>query len=317
MDEFASRAPEFLRTIKAIVQVKGGPLSTILRDATAELLNTGYDNWNGGTDVYAFQITIPATVFAAFDDAQEELETAILERLKKLIRDESNIWVNEVILRPAAPSDMPRDGDGESADLWDRGAFRLFLSHHSSKKEGVAQLRNALRPYCISGFVAHTDIEPTKEWEAQIEAALRSMDALAAVVSQEFVGSKWCDQEVGFAMGRKRLVIPLRAGADPHGFLGKYQGLQVRRRPAKELADDIFGILCRHDLTKRRVAEVLINSLLDSDSWERSRDTTSLLHRIVPIDRDLLEYLGSRWADNPKIVESYTVPGRIKKLIAL
>lgn len=316
MDEFASRAPELLSTIKAITQVKGGPLSTLLREASAELLNTGYDNWNGGTDLYAFQITIPAAVFAAFEDAQEELETEILDRLKKLIRDETNIWVNEVILRPAAPSDMHPDVPGEGDELWDPGDFRLFLSHHSSKKEGVAQLRDALRAYCISGFVAHTDIEPTKQWESQIEAALRSMDALAAVLSPEFVSSRWCDQEVGFAMGRKRLVIPLRAGADPHGFLGKYQGLQVRRRPAKELADEIFAILARHDLTRRRIAEVLINSLLDSDSWEWSRDATALLARIPSIDRDLLDHLGNRWEDNPKIVESYTVPGRIKKLIS-
>jgi hypothetical protein len=77
----------------------------------------------------------------------------------------------------------------------------------------------------VSAFVAHDDIEPTKEWQAEIERALFSMDALVALLSEDFYGSRWTEQEVGVAIGRGVPVIPIRLGSDPHGLMGKYQAL--------------------------------------------------------------------------------------------
>jgi hypothetical protein len=50
----------------------------------------------------------------------------------------------------------------------------LFLSHLASLKVTVGKLKLSLRKYAISGFVAHEDIDPTKEWQDEIEAALFS-----------------------------------------------------------------------------------------------------------------------------------------------
>jgi len=45
----------------------------------------------------------------------------------------------------------------------------------------MGRLQSSLRRFGISAFVAHVDIDPTKEWQDEIEAALFSMDALAAI----------------------------------------------------------------------------------------------------------------------------------------
>jgi len=42
-----------------------------------------------------------------------------------------------------------------------------------------------------------------KPWQAQIEHALRSMQAFVAIVHPEFNSSAWCNQEVGWALGRR------------------------------------------------------------------------------------------------------------------
>ena len=94
-------------------------------------------------------------------------------------------------------------------------------------KQRAAKLSERLARYGVHAFVAHEDIEPTKEWQIEIERALRSCDALCAFLTPEFVESKWCDQEVGFVVEARKLVVPLRMGADPHGFIGKYQGATV------------------------------------------------------------------------------------------
>ena len=89
----------------------------------------------------------------------------------------------------------------------------------------MGALRDALRPFAISGFVAHEDINPTEEWRDVIESALRTCEAMAAYVTPDFHPSHWTDQEVGVCLARAVLIIPIRRGTTPYGFMGKYQAL--------------------------------------------------------------------------------------------
>lgn len=95
----------------------------------------------------------------------------------------------------------PSRGIAES-QFWEPNYFRLFLSHLSSFKRTAGGLQRSLRRFGISAFVAHVDIEPTREWQDEIEAALYSMDALAAILMPGFKDSDWTDQELGVAIGR-------------------------------------------------------------------------------------------------------------------
>ena len=67
--------------------------------------------------------------------------------------------------------------------FWRKGMFRLFISHLAVHKKWASDLQEALLPYGISGFVAHSDIEPTTEWQNQIETALSTCDALVLTSS--------------------------------------------------------------------------------------------------------------------------------------
>ena len=51
------------------------------------------------------------------------------------------------------------------AGIWSPDDFRLFLSHVSTIKEKTTGLRSALLQYGTQGFLAHVDIEPTREWQ--------------------------------------------------------------------------------------------------------------------------------------------------------
>lgn len=69
------------------------------------------------------------------------------------------------------------------------------------------------------------------------------MDVLVAVVEPGFKESDWCAQEVGYALGRKVDIIPLRAGLDPFGFFGKYQGIQVKGKLPDRVANELTHAL--------------------------------------------------------------------------
>lgn len=122
---------------------------------------------------------------------------------------------------------------GQEADLeavemagpgnWNTGYVRLFISHSAHHKQFIADVASELAVVGIHGFVAHDSMTVTKPWQAQMEQALRSMQAFVAIVHPEFLTSAWCQQEVGWALGRKVPHFAVRMGADPVGFIGHEQ----------------------------------------------------------------------------------------------
>lgn len=132
-----------------------------------------------------------------------------------------------------------------SADFWADGQLKVFVSHLSSNKERMSAMKAELAHWGISAFIAHEDIEPSREWMNEIEAGLETMEILIAVVEPGFKESDWCAQEVGFALGRHIDVIPLRAGQDPFGFFGKVQGVQIKGKLPTDVASEIVRLLLK------------------------------------------------------------------------
>ena len=197
---------------------------------------------------------------------------------------------------------------------WEPDTLRLFLSHLSADKKSVAALATALLPFRVSAFVAHVDIEPTKEWEPEIERALRSADALCALLTPDFHASNWTDQEIGIAIGRGILVFSIRAGKDPYGFIGKYQALTGSGKKASELTTEIVDILAKHALTRERFAEVLVSSLEHAWSWEGCRSDMGILERFEYLGESHLSRLKASIGANEKVRTSHGVPARISRL---
>jgi hypothetical protein len=119
--------------------------------------------------------------------------------------------------------------DEATENLWRPERTRLFISHTSAHRAEVGAIAAELNRFAFSCFVAHDQIEPSREWQDVIERALRSCDVLLAYVTPDFAASNWTDQEVGWALGRELVILPLKVGADdPYGFFGAYQALPIR-----------------------------------------------------------------------------------------
>lgn len=156
-----------------------------------------------------------------------------------------------------------------TADFWTKGYVRLFVSHLSSNKARMSALKSALSNWGICAFVAHEDIEASREWRDEVEAGLETMDILAAVVEPGFKESDWCAQEVGYALGRKVDIIPLRAGLDPFGFFGKYQGIQVKGKTPELVANEIAQLLLKKPKHRDKCIQSLSNALLSQESSKK------------------------------------------------
>jgi hypothetical protein len=156
---------------------------------------------------------------------------------------------------------------GPKPAFWADNSFRLFVSHLAQFREFAGQLQEELLRIGISAFVAHTDIEPTSEWQTQIELALSTADAMVALLHEGFHLSNWTDQEIGHAMGRGLLVVTVRLGQDPYGFIGRFQALAGSGRAPKILARELGQVLVRHKQTGLRLTETLVARLEAAQSY--------------------------------------------------
>ena len=133
--------------------------------------------------------------------------------------------------------------------------LRVFLSHISKDKAKATRLRECLKPYGIQAFVAHEDIEPTKEWQGEIERGLMSMEAFVSIHTAGFSKSIWTQQEIGVALGRGVKIVALRMGEDPTGFISKHQALSRGNKTAEAVAKELSDLFAADERTARRLQD--------------------------------------------------------------
>lgn len=310
---------KIVSTVAAVYEAEGDlDLASLLRTSSATLEQTEYDNWNGGTYTYALHLSVPARAFATIARQVETLEGVLLERFKLVTRAYGNEYLGSVIVSPMLEADLSPSTPAGRGDpvFWQAGYFRLFLSHVSTYKVQASALAAALRSFGVSAFVAHEDIEPATEWEGAIILGLNTMDALAAFLTPGFKESNWADQEVGISIGRGVLVIPIRLGLDPYGFIGKYQGFQAVSRQGADLASEMVAILSRHQLTRQKMAHALVTSFSESSSFAEARSRVRYLDLIQEVPAPLSARLRQAVSENPQIREAWGVPERVEEFLS-
>lgn len=125
----------------------------------------------------------------------------------------------------------------------------------------------------------------------EIEAGLYSMDALAAILMPGFKESNWTDQEVGIAVGRGTLVIPIMRGLEPYGFISKYQGLNATGKTVAAVAEEIFRILTSSPKTRAKMLSCLTETTLQAKSEVEVLEKLGFLASVKALPKGNLQQL--------------------------
>jgi hypothetical protein len=222
-------------------------------------------------DLVLRQFELPAPGLWNFNGTLREYVLSSLEDGS----EETLVELDEYLLGGSSrealePSDLP----------WVSGNYRLFISHTHEHAALAGDVRTFLARWNIDAFVAHTTIEPTREWMREIEAALGSCDALAVFLTDDFVSSKWCDQEVGYCLARHIPVVPVKLHADPHGFISKFQAATPHHDSATWVTDAIFRALAGHGGAAHAMATPIAYRYALSGSFDGARGNFELLQKI-------------------------------------
>ncbi len=204
-----------------------------------------------------------------------------------------------------------------TASPWARAPIRVFISHATSQVEEATKLRSALRKLGCDPFVAHRDIEAGTQWIAEIRSALSSCDALVALVSKEFKTSDWCEQEVGWALGRDVPCVPVRINVTPYGLLGTIQACNWPKTPtpAADLASEVLNILLNDERTGAKTVESLVIGLENAESFAQANAIARALVELnVSLTRAQLRRLKAAQKANSQVEGAYNVADALSVL---
>lgn len=290
-----------------------------------------YDNWNGGIYGHAVYLYLPEDIFVRVIDSKSELERRIEKDMNELISSPDEYVCNVFLELKQSDPGRWREESGalvpsagglivcpDSLDrLWGTYPVRVFLSHKSSCKVETRSLQVALQRCGVGSFVAHEDIEPTRDWVLEIERALFSMDCLVALLTDDYRNSAWTDQEVGVAIGRGVPLVAVRLGTDPYGLMGKSQGLGgCSWSDTTAMASKIFDVLAKKLPDQSSLIESAILAYRKSASFADSEwKVKNLLSRFSRLNESQISRLVESQGENKQNRHSFGGREHLQKLL--
>lgn len=173
---------------------------------------------------------------------------------------------------------------------------------------------------CLSGlgmdvFLAHEDLEPSREWQKEILKELSECDVFIPILTNHFRSSLWVDQETGIAVGRKKCILPLKLGTDPYGFIGKVQALKFRD-DLEDVCSRIVCTLASNAALSGKTKDGVIKTFLESRSFKESEKLGGILLELKPFSRAQVNYILIGAAENLQIYNGFAAQRAIRELIA-
>lgn len=289
-----------------------------------------YDNWDGGTHAHAVTLSLPNQLFLQVVDGRNEIEWQLRDELQK-VAPAPNEMFGQITLEPLLeyeadwrertgiykPSSVRSVASDVSRRIWGDHRVRVFLSHRDSIKADAHKLKERLKDFGIGAFVAHESIEASLDWQQEIQEALRSMDVLVALITEDFSDSNWTDQEVGFALGRSTPVITVALGRDPYGFMGRHQAIRrVRLSDPAAMAMSIFTLLKERVLGEQRLLDAAIDAFAASTDFKDSEwKVNELLPLFSSVEQTQIDRILRAFVDNSQNQGAFATQRRLPRLL--
>ncbi|PHV68315.1 toll/interleukin-1 receptor domain-containing protein [Williamsia muralis] len=155
-----------------------------------------------------------------------------------------------------------------------------FASHLAAQRRLVGQVGDQLAAFGVTLFVAHDSIADDAAWQHEIEKGLDTADVGIVFLHQGFSESKWCDQEVGWLLGRHIPVLPLNFGVTPYGPLGALQARPERSDDPAEIAERILVRITNQPAVQAGLSASLVSAMHLSPSYRQTDNIWKYLRQV-------------------------------------
>lgn len=197
--------------------------------------------------------------------------------------------------------------------------MKIFLSHSSTDRKLATEIKKIFESiYGSQVFLAHIDIKPLKEWETVMHRELERCDVLFALLTQSFAQSEWTDQETGFAVARKILIIPIMIDTTPYGFLRRFQGFKFDKTKVEYSCLKIARLIAEDNRVQNIFLDDIIGVFRKSWSFKDADNNAATLlkvlnhfsppqlHEILRASIENNQINGAKWYAVPRIRQIIT-----------
>ena len=265
--------------------------------------------WDIESDELVRQILhalLESSGFLERDSVEFQKSRAIVDKLSEKSLKENNLDKSKV-----RRQEMKIVEEKHLEQLWGPGPIRVFISHTSQYKNDAMTTKYALEALGIASFVAHNDIQPTKEWQTEIVLALSSMDLFIALLTEGFKESDWTDQEVGFALATEVPILPVDRGKVPYGFIGKYQAFKWSGASASSVATETFKTALKSDELNSDAKDAFIAAVSGAKNFAKAEELSLILPYIESLTPQHAEGLLNAYNSNRQVIQESDFQRRI------
>jgi hypothetical protein len=310
-----AKVPQYLVRLQTAYSNKRDPLGEILAHSRYLCVeDTHYDNWNGGQWFHDVVLFLPLDQLGKIDiDDMEEVSEGIRDKLNKCATGFENEFFNKVRLeledegdadfKRSIPFSRNPPINPDTLDFWKPGLARVFISHRDAHKAHARSLSEALENYGMACFVAHDTIQPRKLWRSEILKGLRTMEIMVLFLTDDFMDSLYCNQEVGYALGRGIPILSLKLGQkDPPGFVSEEQAARGSITKPIEAAKKLFPLIGEALNREGRIQEVLVSNFAASPSWTDAKSRFDLMNaQVAKLNKVQADQIATAFKSNSQL----------------
>lgn len=162
--------------------------------------------------------------------------------------------------------------------------IHVFLSHKHDDVGIADAIKQCLEKFGVEAFVAHRDINPSARWRQTILEHLQGKcNAFAPLLTNEFHGSLWTDQETGIAVQQNLPIAPIKIHRDPYGFIDDRQAVPLKVGEYLKMCIGLLvGLGIQHLVFGRAARLCLARGLESSQTYDEAGQIAEVLHRLEP-----------------------------------
>lgn len=100
-------SPKIIATLGNLFKREGLiPEFEIISKGKCSIEISGFDNWNGGTDIYGIFCLVPLDLYSKYEYEIQSIEESIKKKAEKIFRAYSNSWIGEVVVSPELSTEI-------------------------------------------------------------------------------------------------------------------------------------------------------------------------------------------------------------------
>ena len=195
--------------------------------------------------------------------------------------------------------------------------LKVFISYSTNDKILAGELKSTLEYFGFDVFLAHHDLHPTVEWQKKILEELSKCKLFLPLLTKNYHGSDWADQEAGYALALEKSISSVRVGVEPYGFLSTRQAFDLKRKEVKSSCREfVLKIMQQGNPLRNLVIDSVISEFAQrGGGYNKAIDLSLLLYDCDYLSKRELKKIFQVSLENDQVYESTGATKHLRWLV--